>query len=102
MRLSPVWIPLALALSNHMTLANERAIVTIFMVVCFAVFCLPNKWFGWFEYITSLIKIFTFLIIIFASLAITLGAGPKGKIHHGETWTQLPAFKNGFLVSIIA
>jgi yeast amino acid transporter len=29
-------------------------------------------------------------------LAIIGGAGPRGYVHHGQTWTELPAFKNGF------
>jgi hypothetical protein len=45
-----------------------------------------------------LIKIFLFLIIITLSLALVLGAGPNGYVHHGETWTELPAFLNGFSV----
>lgn len=43
-----------------------------------------------------------FLIIIVTSLAVTLGAGPNGKVHHGDTWTRLPAFKNGFAVSLLS
>ncbi|KAF9877998.1 amino acid permease [Colletotrichum karsti] len=70
--------------------------VSIFLVACFVIFLLPNKAFAWFEYFTSLIKIFLFLIIIVLSLALVLGAGPNGRIHHGETWTQLPPFLNGF------
>jgi amino acid permease len=63
------------------------------------IFLLPNTVFAWFEYITSLIKIFLFLLIITLSLALTFGAGPKGYIHHGQTWTEHPAFLNGFSVS---
>lgn len=73
-------------------------IVTIFLVLCAMLFSMPNTAFAWFEYVTSLIKIFAFLILVFSSLAIVLGAGPKGYVHHGETWTDLPAFKNGFQV----
>ncbi|KAJ6139034.1 hypothetical protein N7471_005520 [Penicillium samsonianum] len=72
------------------------ATITIFLVACLAIFVLPNKVFAWFEYVTSLIKIVIFLIIIVLSLALVLGAGPKGSIHHGETWTTLPPFLNGF------
>jgi amino acid transporter len=72
--------------------------VSVFVVASLSIFLLPNKWFAWFEYITSLVKIFTFLLIIFLSLAITLGAGPNGYIHRGESWSELPAFKNGFVV----
>lgn len=79
---------------------SDATVVSIFLVACIAIFFLPNKWFAWFEYVTSLIKILMFLIIIGASLAITLGAGPKGSMHDGGTWTDLPAFKNGFAVGI--
>ncbi|KAM0428953.1 hypothetical protein ACHAPT_006756 [Fusarium lateritium] len=72
------------------------ATISIFLVACLVIFLLPNKVFAWFEYVTSLIKIFLFLIIITLSLALVCGAGPKGTVHHGETWTELPAFLNGF------
>ncbi|KAF5715793.1 amino acid transport GAP1 [Fusarium mundagurra] len=71
-------------------------LVSIFMFACLVIFLLPNTVFAWFEYVTSLIKIFLFLIIITLSLALVLGAGPNGYVHHGETWTELPAFLNGF------
>jgi amino acid permease len=70
------------------------------MFACLVIFLLPNTVFAWFEYVTSLIKIFLFLIIITLSLALVLGAGPNGYVHHGETWTDLPAFLNGFSVSL--
>lgn len=73
--------------------------VTIFLVIVLAIFLLPNKAFAWFEYITSVIKIFLFLLIIVLSLAIVCGAGPGGYVHDGEYWRDLPAFKNGFTVS---
>lgn len=60
---------------------------------------MPNKVFAWFEYFTSLVKIFVFLLIIVLSLALVLGAGPSGFVHHGDTWTRLPPFLNGFTVS---
>ncbi|CAG8180173.1 unnamed protein product [Penicillium salamii] len=72
------------------------ATITIFLVACLVIFVLPNKVFAWFEYVTSLIKIVIFLIIIILSLALVLGAGPKGTFHHGDTWTSLPPFLNGF------
>ncbi|CAG8296771.1 unnamed protein product [Penicillium salamii] len=72
------------------------ATITIFLVACLVIFALPNKVFAWFEYVTSLIKIVIFLIIIILSLALVLGAGPKGTFHHGDTWTSLPPFLNGF------
>ncbi|KAL9110784.1 MAG: hypothetical protein Q9227_004776 [Pyrenula ochraceoflavens] len=74
----------------------EAASLTIFLVLCISIFLLPNKGFAWFEYVTSLVKIFLFLLIIVTSLAITLGAGPNGYVHHGHTWTDFPVFKNGF------
>lgn len=70
------------------------------MFACLVIFLLPNTVFAWFEYVTSLIKIFLFLIIITLSLALVLGAGPNGYVHHGETWTELPAFLNGFSVCL--
>lgn len=60
---------------------------------------MPNKVFAWFEYFTSLVKIFVFLLIIVLSLALVLGAGPNGFVHNGDTWTRLPPFLNGFTVS---
>ncbi|KAJ5354908.1 hypothetical protein N7541_005952 [Penicillium brevicompactum] len=72
------------------------ATISIFLVACLVIFILPNKVFAWFEYVTSLIKIVIFLIIIVLSLALVLGAGPTGSIHHGDTWTSLPPFLNGF------
>ncbi|KAJ5129995.1 uncharacterized protein N7515_006034 [Penicillium bovifimosum] len=72
------------------------ASITIFLVACLTIFALPNKVFAWFEYATSLIKIVIFLIIILLSLALVLGAGPSGYVHHGDTWTTLPPFLNGF------
>ena len=33
---------------------------------------------------------------MFAGLAIVLGAGPTGRVHHGETWQDGKAFRNGF------
>lgn len=72
--------------------------VTIFLVVVLAIFLLPNKAFAWFEYVTSVIKIFLFLLIIVLSLAIVCGAGPGGYVHDGAYWRDLPPFKNGFTV----
>ncbi|KAJ5467918.1 hypothetical protein N7475_005670 [Penicillium sp. IBT 31633x] len=72
------------------------ATVSIFLVACLGMFALPNKVFACFEYVTSLIKIIIFLIIIVLSLALVLGAGPNGFVHHGETWTDFPPFLNGF------
>ncbi|CAP85993.1 Pc20g06640 [Penicillium rubens Wisconsin 54-1255] len=74
----------------------QAATITLFLAACLFIFVLPNKVFAWFEYVTSLIKIVIFLIIILFSLALVLGAGPNGYIHRGETWTTLPPFLNGF------
>lgn len=70
--------------------------VTIFLVVCFVVFLMPNSFFGWLEYIGSLVKAFLFVFITIISLAIIGGAGPTGYVRDGSTWTDLPAFKNSF------
>ena len=72
--------------------------VTIFLVVTCIIFVMPNTVFAWFEYFTSLIKIILFMLIILLSLAIVCGAGPKGFVHNGSTFTDYPAFKNGFSV----
>lgn len=72
--------------------------VTIFVVITCAIFVMPNTVFAWFEYGTSLIKIGLFILIILLSLAIVCGAGPEGYVHDGASWTDLPAFKNGFSV----
>ena len=70
--------------------------VTIFLIATFAIFLLPNKYFGYFEYVTSVIKIFLFLLIIVVGIAVICGAGPSGYIHTGVNYTELSAFKNGF------
>jgi amino acid transporter len=60
---------------------------------------MPNKFFGWLQYFGSLVKVFLFVFIVIVSLAIIGGAGPAGFPRDGSTWTDLPAFKNGFGVS---
>lgn len=62
------------------------------------IFCLPNKWFAWFEYVTSLLKVIGIVIFIITAFAMLFGAGPTGKVHNGDTWRNLPRFKNGFKV----
>lgn len=57
---------------------------------------MPNKFFGWLEYFGSLVKVFLFIFITLISLAIIGGAGPKGYVRDGSTWSDLPVFKNGF------
>ncbi|KIX06492.1 uncharacterized protein Z518_04468 [Rhinocladiella mackenziei CBS 650.93] len=74
----------------------EGALLTVFLVPCLLLFLLPNKWFAWVEYFGSLVKIFLFVLIVVLSFALIGGAGPDGYVHHGEFWTELPAFKNGF------
>lgn len=78
----------------------QAASMSIFLVACFVIFTLPNKVFAWFEYVTSLIKVVIFLIIILLSLAIVCGAGPAGYVHDGVSWRTTPVFKNGFSVSL--
>ena len=75
--------------------------VSIFIVACFVIFLLPNKVFAWFEYVTSIIKILLFLLIIVLSLCIVCGAGPGGYVHDGSYWRDLPPFKNGFSVGLL-
>ncbi|KAF7544172.1 hypothetical protein G7Z17_g10160 [Cylindrodendrum hubeiense] len=77
-------------------LINFWAGDTLFLAATFVIFLLPNTVFAWFEYVTSLVKIFLFLIIIFLSLALVCGAGPGGMVHDGATWRDLEPFKNGF------
>ncbi|KAF9893669.1 hypothetical protein FE257_009837 [Aspergillus nanangensis] len=71
-------------------------LLSIFLVFCLAVFLLPNRYFAWLQYVGSLTKVFLFIFNVFVSLAIIGGAGPKGEVKDGSTWTRLPAFKNGF------
>lgn len=59
---------------------------------------MPNTVFAWFEYVTSVIKIILFLLIIVTSVAILCGAGPNGYVHDAGAWTELPVYKNGFQV----
>ncbi|KAL4926835.1 amino acid permease-domain-containing protein [Aspergillus undulatus] len=76
--------------------APEAALLSIFIVICLAVFFMPNKYFAWFQYFGSLVKVFLFFFITVISLAIIGGAGPNGAVSDGSTWTDLPVFKNGF------
>ncbi|KAL4893149.1 amino acid permease/ SLC12A domain-containing protein [Aspergillus ambiguus] len=74
----------------------EAALLTIFLVLCLAVFFLPNQYFAWLQYIGSLAKVFLFFFNVIVSLVIIGGAGPRGSTKDGSTWTDLPVFKNGF------
>ncbi|KAJ5249085.1 hypothetical protein N7468_000536 [Penicillium chermesinum] len=74
----------------------EAVWLTIFLIVMFAIFSLPNTVFGWFEYFTSIMKILVLIIFIITGIALIFGAGPHGTMHHGETWRNGDAFLNGF------
>lgn len=59
------------------------------------IFSLPSRYFAWFEYGTAILKVVALFVFMIAGFAMVLGAGPKGSLHHGETW-QNGAFRNGF------
>ncbi|CRL17672.1 Amino acid/polyamine transporter I [Penicillium camemberti] len=69
--------------------------LTIFLIIMFIMFSLPNIVFGWFEYFTSILKIFALILFIIVGIALIFGAGPHGSLHHGQVW-QDEAFLNGF------
>ncbi|KAH8892836.1 amino acid permease [Thozetella sp. PMI_491] len=69
---------------------------TLFLLVMLGIFILPSKWFAWFEYFVAILKVMTLLIFMVVAFAIIFGAGPKGYVHHGETWQNGLAFLNGF------
>ncbi|CAI7664434.1 unnamed protein product [Penicillium crustosum] len=69
--------------------------LTIFLIIMFIMFSLPNTVFGWFEYFTSILKIFALILFIVVGIALIFGAGPHGSLHHGQVW-QDEAFLNGF------
>lgn len=60
------------------------------------IFSLPNKIFGWFEYFTSMLKILALIMFLIVGIALIFGAGIDGTVHHGETWQNGLAFRNGF------
>jgi amino acid transporter len=62
----------------------------------FVIFSLPNTVFGWFEYVTSILKIVTLILFVIVGLAMVFGAGPEGTVHHGEAWQDGSSFLNGF------
>ncbi|KAL4785927.1 amino acid permease/ SLC12A domain-containing protein [Aspergillus varians] len=74
----------------------EAALLSIFVVICMAVFLMPNNYFAWLQYVGSLVKVFLFVFNTIVSLAIIGGAGPNGSVKDGSTWTDHPVFKNGF------
>ncbi|OQE03819.1 hypothetical protein PENSOL_c001G03459 [Penicillium solitum] len=69
--------------------------LTIFLIIMFIMFSLPNIVFGWFEYFTSILKIFALILFIIVGIALIFGAGPHGTLHRGQVW-QDEAFLNGF------
>lgn len=75
---------------------NDAVWYTIFLLVMLVIFALPSKVFAWFEYGTSIMKVVALFIFIVSGLAMVLGAGPDGYVHHGETWDNGLAFRNGF------
>ncbi|CZR61357.1 related to amino acid transport protein GAP1 [Phialocephala subalpina] len=75
---------------------HEAVWLSVFLVLCGGIFLLSNKWWGYFEYAASVLKILALIIFILAGFAMILGAGPTGKKHTGETWRDYPVFLNGF------
>lgn len=78
---------------------TDFGLVSIFIFVVTVIFALPVRWFAWFEYIASLLKISAFLLVVVASICILAGAGPTGHAHGSEAWQSFPIFTNGFRVS---
>ncbi|KAJ5616271.1 hypothetical protein N7537_001385 [Penicillium hordei] len=74
---------------------SEVVWLTIFLIIMFIMFSLPNTVFGWFEYFTSILKIFVLILFIIVGIALIFGAGSHGSLHHGHAW-QDEAFLNGF------
>ena len=70
--------------------------MTLFLIATFVIFLLPNTYFAWFEYVTSIIKIFLFILIIIVGITVICGAGPDGYLHEAVNYTELGTFKNGF------
>ncbi|KAL2845268.1 amino acid permease/ SLC12A domain-containing protein [Aspergillus pseudoustus] len=75
---------------------HEAVWLTIFLLLMFIIFSLPNAVFGWFEYATAIMKIVVLIIFIIVGVALVFGAGPEGTMHHGENWQDGQAFLNGF------
>ncbi|KAF7189999.1 Amino-acid permease GAP3 [Pseudocercospora fuligena] len=75
---------------------NDAVWYTVFLVIMLVIFALPNTVFAWFEYATSIMKVLALFVFILAGFAMVLGAGPNGYVHHGETWSNGLAFRNGF------
>ncbi|CAG8954135.1 hypothetical protein HYFRA_00009239 [Hymenoscyphus fraxineus] len=70
--------------------------LSVFIFCVSIIFLLPVRWFAWFEYICSLLKIFSFILVIVASICVLAGAGPTAHVHGSETWGSFPIFANGF------
>ncbi|KAL5343176.1 amino acid permease/ SLC12A domain-containing protein [Aspergillus crustosus] len=75
---------------------HEAVWLTIFLLLMFVIFSLPNVVFGWFEYVTAIMKILVLIIFIIVGIALVFGAGPEGRMHHGENWEDGKAFLNEF------
>ncbi|RVX73521.1 hypothetical protein B0A52_02409 [Exophiala mesophila] len=74
----------------------EAVWITLFILATAILFSFPIKWFAWYEYVTSVVKLFGVIMFLVIDFAIILGAGPRGRRHTGETWREGPLFKNGF------
>ena len=72
--------------------------MTFYLVVVFAIHYLPNRWFAEFEFFTAVLKVLMMFIIIIACIVMLAGGGPTGSTHHGQNYTDLLAFPNGFKV----
>ncbi|OJJ59919.1 hypothetical protein ASPSYDRAFT_1175351 [Aspergillus sydowii CBS 593.65] len=70
--------------------------LTVFLLLMFIIFSLPNAVFGWFEYFTAILKILVLIIFIIVGVALVFGIGPEGTVHHGENWQDGKAFLNEF------
>ncbi|OJD31730.1 amino acid permease [Diplodia corticola] len=75
---------------------HEAVWLSVFMVFVIALFLLPNKYFAYYVYFASLLKIIGLTIVIIVSIVIIAGGGPTGRVHNGEYWRTLPVFANGF------
>ncbi|KAJ5217934.1 uncharacterized protein N7498_000033 [Penicillium cinerascens] len=72
------------------------ACMAMYLFVVFFVHCFPSRWFGEFEFYTAAVKITAMFIMLFACIAMIAGAGPTGSTDHGDNYTKLPVFPNGF------
>ncbi|KAL4929944.1 amino acid permease/ SLC12A domain-containing protein [Aspergillus undulatus] len=76
--------------------AYEAVWLTIFLLLMFIIFSLPNVVFGLFEYFTAILKILVLIIFIIVGVVLVFSAGPEGTVHHGENWQDGSAFLNDF------